>query len=150
MSRLERKAGLTFAAGILGAVLLFAASAFAGDGDPEWDCNFADQLPQQGMNFCAAEDFRAADQELNAVYKRVRAYMKQTDKDVAEWNEDLVGAEKALLKAQRAWIDYRDGQCEDEGFKARGGSLEPLLVATCMADLTRRRTKELEALMEDM
>jgi uncharacterized protein YecT (DUF1311 family) len=55
-----------------------------------------------------------------------------------------------LLKAQRAWIDYRDGQCEAEGFQARGGTMEPMLVAGCIANLTDQRTKELKQLEESM
>lgn len=111
----------------------------------EWDCAKADQLPQQGMNWCAARDYGAADKELNAVWPKVRAHMRDVD---SEQDKRLKGAEAALLKAQRAWIDYRDGQCESEGFQARGGTLEPLLVAGRKAAMTRSRTKELRQLME--
>ena len=46
-------------------------------------------------------------------------------------------------QGQRGWIAYRDGQCELYGFEARGGSMEPMLVSGCKADMTRARTKEL-------
>jgi len=112
----------------------------------DWDCTKAGDLPQQGMNYCAAQDYARADDALNAAWPKVRAHMREAD----SWQEEsLKGAEAALLKAQRAWIDYRDGQCESEGFYARGGSLEPLLVATCMARLTRERTEELLLLMQE-
>jgi uncharacterized protein YecT (DUF1311 family) len=63
---------------------------------------------------------------------------------------DMKGAEKALVTAQRAWISYRDAQCEAAGFQARGGTMEPMLVAGCIADITEVRTKELKALEDAM
>ena len=99
------------------------------------------QMAQQVMNICAYKDYEAADAELNAVWKEARTAAKDLD---AELSEDLKGAEKALLAGQRGWIAYRDGQCELAGFEARGGSMEPMLVSGCLADLTRKRTKELQ------
>lgn len=104
------------------------------------DCNNA--MAQQDMNYCAEKDFEAADAELNAVWKEARAAAKSLD---AEQPDELKGADKALLAAQRGWIAYRDGQCELAGFEARGGSMEPMLVSGCRAELTRTRTKELKS-----
>jgi uncharacterized protein YecT (DUF1311 family) len=102
------------------------------------DC--ANATAQADMNICAARDYEAADKELNAVWKEAHAAAKETDADQPkEWK----GAEKALLAGQRGWIAYRDGQCELAGFEARGGSMEPMIVSGCKADLTRARTKEL-------
>ena len=98
-------------------------------------------MAQQDMNNCAASDYEAADAELNAVWKQARAVAKDLD---AELSDDLKGADKALLAGQRGWIAYRDGQCELAGFEARGGSMEPMLVSGCLADLTRKRTQELK------
>jgi uncharacterized protein YecT (DUF1311 family) len=97
------------------------------------------------MNHCADRDYQAADAELNRVYRKVRAAIRATDKDYA--SDVLKGAEAALVGAQRGWIAYRDGQCTLAGFEARGGSMEPMLVSMCLADLTRRRTAELEAVI---
>ena len=64
------------------------------------------------------------------------------------WTRNSAKTSKAqkrrCLPAQRGWIAYRDGQCELAGFEARGGSMEPMLVSGCLADLTRKRTKELK------
>jgi uncharacterized protein YecT (DUF1311 family) len=119
------------------ALVLLAASPVAAQ--DEIDCNNA--MAQQDMNACAYKDYEAADAELNAVWKEARTAAKDLD---AELSEDLKGAEKALLAGQRGWIAYRDGQCELAGFEARGGSMEPMLVSGCLADLTRKRTKELK------
>jgi len=108
------------------------------------DCT--DPQDQMSMNICSYEDWQAADKELNAVWKVVRNQMKETDEFLSE---EMRGADAALLKSQRAWIDYRDGTCEAEGFQARGGTLEPLLVNSCRARLTKARTAELREISPD-
>jgi len=123
-------------------VLLFVTASPAGAED-EIDCNNA--MAQQDMNVCEAKDYEAADAELNAVWKEARAMAKDLD---AELSEDLKGVEKAQLAGQRGWIAYRDDQCDLAGFEARGGSMEPMLASGCLADLTRKRTKELKEFIE--
>ncbi len=51
--------------------------------------------------------------------------MQATDKELGGIDAAYVGALEAPKKAQRAWIGYRDGQCELAGFEARGGRMEP-------------------------
>lgn len=118
------------------ALLCTAASPLAAE--EKLDCE--NVMAQQDMTICAGRDYDAADAELNAVWKEARAAAKAED---AEYQEDLKGAEKALLAEQRGWIAYRDGHCELAGFEARGGSMEPMLVAMCLAETTRLRTQEL-------
>jgi uncharacterized protein YecT (DUF1311 family) len=56
-----------------------------------------------------------------------------------------------MTLCERARQDaYRDAQCEAAGFQARGGTMEPMLVAGCIADITEVRTKELKALEDAM
>lgn len=126
----------------------FAVLAAAPAAAQDWDCSKADELPQMGMNWCAGQDYQAADKALNNLWPKIRASMKDDDAELKKIDPSLVGAEAALMKAQRAWIDYRDGQCEGEGFYARGGSLEGLLIATCKTRMTRERTEELRKLIE--
>ena len=128
---------------ILASVLMAALAPAASAQD--WDCTRADDLPQQGMNYCAHLDYQAADAELNAVWKEVYAAIRARD---GEMSADMRGWPQALLSAQRAWIDYRDGQCAAEGFAFRGGTMEPLIVSGCKAEMTRKRTAELQALIE--
>jgi uncharacterized protein YecT (DUF1311 family) len=103
--------------------------------------------PQTQSDMTACEQQRQSDSDaaLNAQYKRTRAAAVEVDKNL---DENLRGAEKALVKAQRAWVDFRDGQCEAAGFGMRGGSGEPMLVAGCTADLTDKRTAELKELAD--
>ena len=118
-------------------LLLVCASALPGAAQTP-DC--ANAMAQQDMNICAEMDWQAADVELNAAYKQVMAEMKAMDADLPP---DLQGAADALRTAQRAWIEYRDGNCTAAGFPMRGGSAEPLLVYGCLRQMTENRTEEL-------
>ena len=100
---------------------------------------------QTEMNICASEALRAADGDLNADYKMARDEMRRIDSDLPK---NMRGAAKALLNGQRAWIKYRDGACNAEGFVFRGGSIEPLIVSTCKERLTRQRSEDLRKLFE--
>jgi len=95
---------------------------------------------QQEMNYCAYQDYLAADRVLNKQYQRAIAFARQID---AVLPENLLGAEEALRQAQRAWIPFRDAACVAEGFISRGGTMEPLLVSSCLAFMTRQRTETL-------
>jgi uncharacterized protein YecT (DUF1311 family) len=123
-----------------GALMLLAAGAAHAE---DVDCDNAET--QSDMTSCAQARYDDADKALNAQYKKTCAAMVALDDDL---DGDMKGAEQALLKAQRAWISYRDAQCENYGFQARGGTMEPMLVAGCLADLTDLRTKELKELTE--
>lgn len=129
-----------FAAGLL--ICAFIPFPLAAQDKP----NCKDPRTQTEMNICAGLDYKAADAELNITYRKVISLMKEMDADLPP---ELKGAEKTLREAQRAWIPYRDKACEAHGFLARGGSMESMLVGHCLADLTRRRIKELKALFHD-
>ncbi|MDC9836222.1 lysozyme inhibitor LprI family protein [Rhizobium binxianense] len=124
------------------AVILLASSAARAE-----DIDCANPTTQSDMTSCEAARHDAADKALNAQYKKTRAAMVAIDGDL---DADMKGAEKALVKAQRAWIDYRDAECDAAGFQARGGTMEPTLVAGCLADITDKRTKELKELEDSM
>lgn len=126
--------------------LAFAAvAASVAHAQDKPDCNNA--MTQMDMNICANMDFQKADAELNVVYKKAMAKMRETDSYLSD---DLKGAADTLRDAQRAWIPYRDKACESYGFLARGGSMEPMLVANCRTDVTEQRIKELNELVEGL
>lgn len=88
---------------LLLALLFGTGLARAADGD-------SDELTQQcrtyqtsyDRTYCVAKLFLASDDELNEVYKKLRA---QLDADTRQ----------SLLEVQRGWIGYRDGACSDDG-----------------------------------
>ncbi|EAQ47002.1 hypothetical protein MED193_17454 [Roseobacter sp. MED193] len=131
MPRLSRLATLAS----LGALLL--------PGPALADCN--NPQTTREMRHCAALEYERADTELNKTYQAAQRSMRSLDRDLPN---DLKGASASLLRAQRAWIPFRDSACETEGFQFRGGTLEPLMVLTCKTHLTRQRSAQLEELIE--
>lgn len=121
------------------ATLLLAAS-------PAVDCENA--MTQMDMNQCAFQDYQAADDELNAQWKRTSSIMRLRDENFESVYDTRSGYFDTLLEGQRAWLIYRDAHCRSEGYFARGGSMEPLLVSSCKAHLTRLRTAQLAELAE--
>lgn len=140
---MTRLAVLTASAGLL-ALLLPAAPASAQQ-DPDIDCDNA--TVQMELTYCAEKDWQAADAKLNTAYSAAMKAMRAMDADLPA---DLKGAAEALKEAQRAWIPYRDKACAAAGFLARGGSMEPMLIYSCLAQLTADRTQELEQLAEGL
>jgi uncharacterized protein YecT (DUF1311 family) len=112
-----------FAAAAVLALALVPTAADAGCGAP---------MTTVEMIECASVDLKAADDALNRVYKE---RMNGAD----ELGRDL------LRTAQRAWIKFRDAECELERDSARGGTLAPILQLSCLTHLTKRRTNDLRA-----
>lgn len=117
----------------------------------EFDCSRRDDLPQSGLTVCAGEDFDKTDAELNALWPKLVAEAKRRDADMADFFRDrnVPTNEKALRAAQRAWIEFRDRQCELESYEALGGSMQPMLGAACKADMTQKRIAELSTLFDE-
>ncbi len=87
------------------------------------------------MNACAEAQFKAADDELNAVWAPAKAAM------------DRMGGGAMLLDAQRKWIAFRDAACQAEIQPYAGGSIQPLVWYNCLARLTRQRSFDLRQLL---
>lgn len=116
-----------------------ASTAFAQDAK----VNCAEPQTQMEMTQCAGEDYDKADKELNTEYQKLRKLLAERDKAA---DENGKGAVDALVAAQRAWVAYRDANCDLTGFQARGGSMEPQIVASCLAQMSRDRTRDLKTL----
>ena len=133
---------------IFAALLLAAQDAASADDYPPCDQARADRGIQSDLNICAHHEFLQADAELNAQWKVTAARMHALDDDAYAERDGRPGFFEALLSAQRAWLSYRDAHCVNEGYWARGGSMEPMLVSFCLASLTRDRTEQLRQLAE--
>jgi uncharacterized protein YecT (DUF1311 family) len=97
----------------------------------------ADPQDQHTMNRCAHEDFQKADAELNKVYQQLLPKLETAHKE-------------KLKIAQRAWVTFRDAHCESEAFSFEGGSMQPLIRSSCLAAVTRDRTKQLQATLKEL
>jgi uncharacterized protein YecT (DUF1311 family) len=109
--------------------LLLATAARADDADGI-DCKNA--MVQQEMNICADKDFRAADGQLNAAYKKTLAGLDDHSRDL-------------LRAAQREWVKFRDAECTYLSAQNEGGSIYPMVYSGCLTTLTRERIKQIKA-----
>ena len=109
------------------------------------DMNCSDPQTQIEMNICSGMELEAADVELNAIWPLAR----KTNDAYAEYlPEERKSDVKSLLKAQRAWITFRDAHCTSVALPNTGGSIYALIYNNCREDLTRQRTKQLRELVE--
>ena len=90
------------------------------------------------MNVCSFRDYLRADIELNRVWNAATGRLEHHQKVFA-----------SLLAGQRAWLTYRDKQCDVWAKWYEGGTIVPLTVNSCLTDITKFRTKELSQLLED-
>jgi uncharacterized protein YecT (DUF1311 family) len=87
---------------------------------------------QAQMDACAANEYRAATDTINNLYKETfRRYDPQ--------GQDL------LRKSERAWISFRDAECDFRTDGNKGSTIWPMVHAQCLTELTRVRIKQLEA-----
>lgn len=93
------------------------------------DC--ANASDQATMNECAGKAFKASDAELNALYKQIEARLKD-DQDKA----------RLLVATQKAWIAFRDAECDFSAAGVSGGSAYPMIVLQCRDGLTQNRVKD--------
>ena len=130
----------TWAGMLLVGTLIFGGSARA---DEKIDCaNPADTADE---NLCADMDFQKADKELNEVWRKVKDWAAETDK-----NSDIDGKPdhvKIVMAAQHAWLAYRDAYCVEAGLPMHGGSGEGPLIGGCRAYVTEERVKSLKGLL---
>lgn len=132
------------------ASLILPLMLHSADALPACNQKAADEGIQSALNQCAYREYMIANAELNTQWKITVAAMKASDAEFATYataNDTRPGYFKSLLEAQRGWLRYRDAHCRVEGYSARGGSMEPMLVSFCMTSLTRLRTEELKALI---
>ena len=86
---------------------------------------------QLEMNQCAAENYSISDKALNQVYQEVRQGLDD-------------GAKARLTTAEERWIVFRDAHCNFESDRFEGGSIAPLIQASCMEQITDNRIAELQ------
>lgn len=97
------------------------------------DCEKA--ATQMELNQCAGEEYKKADGELNAAYKKVFTRASKEQKDL-------------LKQSQNAWIKVRDADCNFIASGVDGGSIQPMIFSQCLADKTRERTAYLDSLLQ--
>ncbi|MGH8781676.1 lysozyme inhibitor LprI family protein [Paraburkholderia sp.] len=108
----------------------FAATAEAAATQPP-RANCANPADQLTMNRCADLDFRAADHKLNDTYAQLTRRVTPQ-------------GQASLQKAERAWLAYRNAQCDFLTSAQTSYSAQPMLYSMCLARLTRAQTALLD------
>ncbi|HVE10533.1 MAG TPA: lysozyme inhibitor LprI family protein [Paraburkholderia sp.] len=94
------------------------------------DC--ANAVTQADMDQCASISLKASDAKLNQTYKALLAKVSKDGK-------------VKLQKAQRAWIGWRDAQCDFIAAGSSGGTIHSMAQASCINQLTQAQTKLLDS-----
>lgn len=104
------------------------------------DCDGDKALTQSELNDCALAVFNQADARLNAQWKRTfQAFQRRSPEDADR-----------LRAAQRAWIAFRDAECDAEYPWDLGVSMDKMLNIHCRIDLTEDRASKLAELEQDL
>lgn len=102
------------------------------------DCDKAIATPD--INACAYADYQKADAALNAMYKRVLDAYKDGQGEAGSYS-----TRADLVKAQRAWVQFRDANCNAVYDRWQQGTIRGLMANACLKELTEQRTAQLES-----
>ncbi|MBC7419802.1 MAG: DUF1311 domain-containing protein [Bdellovibrio sp.] len=92
-------------------------------------------------NNCSSIAYTNADKELNRVYNLIRTpLVKDTDVE----NKEIL---RRLVTAQKAWITFRDADCELAGTAMLNGSGEGVIIGGCLVAKTIERVKHLQGFL---
>lgn len=92
------------------------------------------------INECGKLTLKEKDRELNQAYQ---ALMKSLKADDTGDDRNFAEVKKKLQDAQRAWITFRDNDCQGKLSRWASGTIRGARHLGCLADRTEQRTKEL-------
>jgi uncharacterized protein YecT (DUF1311 family) len=124
------------------ALIMFFAALFSAHADERETIDCQNAMTTYELNACADKDFTAADKALNAAY--AAALKTIPEMATAEAPYDAKSWEATLRKSQRAWIAFRDAECQGHVALFWGGGTGATAdIIGCMEEKTKARTKEL-------
>ncbi len=97
---------------------------------------------EEGVNGCYDREAAAWDNLLNENYQAALEDARSYDADAAENGGDPAAAD-LLKKAQRAWIAFRDAECDRLYARNMDGTIRFTVYAACQNRLTAERAIEL-------
>jgi uncharacterized protein YecT (DUF1311 family) len=120
-------------ASLAGLVALLAVAAVIGPTRARADdCDSAQG--QADLNECYGKAFKTSDAELNKLYKEITARLK-----------DDADKTRLLVATQRAWVAFRDAECDFQASAVSGGSAAPMIRSMCLDGQTTRRIEDFKA-----
>lgn len=89
---------------------------------------------QTQINTCAGIDYENAERRMNQVYQQLLPQLP-------------VARRQRLVASQQAWLRFRENSCEFQRSEVAGGTMAPTVYNSCMAEMAKQRTQQLEAYM---
>jgi uncharacterized protein YecT (DUF1311 family) len=83
------------------------------------------------LDNCFARAYRAADGQMNQLYKQIRQVLTPDE-------------QQQLVAVQRLWIQLRDATCRAESDLYKGGDAESPAYSACLEEETRQRIADLK------
>lgn len=83
------------------------------------------------MRACLDKELDFYDVQLNSSYKKLQTVLEPQEVD-------------NLIKAQRAWLDFRTAECAFAAARDLQGTIGPLSTGDCVVTMTKNRIKELD------
>lgn len=137
---------LSVVSGVLCAFLVFAAGAAQAEEEEKVAPGFNACMEKAGgvtpnITACQEEALEYWDKQLNIYYKKQMAETKEA-----------VNPERrkaALLKAERAWIAYRDAMADFVGDSREGGTLARVIGMSFLLQTTKMQAKFMKPMYSD-
>ncbi len=107
------------------------------------DC--ANAITTPDINECVAIEKDKVEVKLNETYQRVLAFLDNSDPLI---KEDAAKAKMKLKEAQRAWITFREADCDAVYAYNASGTIRTVMWIGCMQTHAEQRIAELNSFME--
>lgn len=119
-------------------LLLISTTVLAAEVDED-PCNAQGGGVTAGY-LCIAQQAKAADEQLNSEYKKAIERIEEEERALRQtWpNTELVSLFRA---AQRAWLNFRDAECQFAGISSTPSPWQGVQVEECKLRMTIERTE---------
>lgn len=102
------------------------------------NCQNAMTTPE--INYCAEQEWQEAEKKLNDSYKKLMADLNRSDENGTFYSD----VRKSLLESQRAWITFRQKDCDAIYTLYAGGTIRGAMYFGCMIKHTKQRTDDFQ------
>lgn len=92
---------------------------------------------QADLNECYGKAYKKSDDDLNALYKQITTRLK-----------DDAATTKLLVTAQKAWVAFRDAECNFSTSGSAQGSVYPMIQSICLDGLTSKRIDDFKSYLK--
>lgn len=93
---------------------------------------------------CYREKIDVADAQINVTYNQLMAMFQELDS-----SEPATQMAQKLRLAERAWIKFRDANCDSVAAQAGRGTMGGLLYSRCRVDMTLQREEALRQMLTE-